>query len=156
MSFYRLFFVVLLSSIACMSTYHVYLPPSTLTPLDSGSIPRLKFQKLDPPQSTLSQHAWSHASSSIRPRHLGLDGHAVGLASISPPRLIDESSVKRDLEEDGDASKSRAMGVKRSRGPLRKTQTEVNVSDTSRRRSTRLGRRSSGKLPLEDIVTSCL
>lgn len=139
-----------------MSTYHVYLPPSTLTALasDSVSIPRLTFQKLDPPQSTLSQNAWSHASASIRPHPLGLDvdvEHAPGPARMSSTGLeVDESRIKREIEEDEGASKSRAMGVKRSRGPLRKTQTEVTVSDTSRRRSTRLGRGNPGKSSLYD------
>lgn len=126
-----------------MSTYHVYLPPTTLIPLDGGSIPRLTFQKPDPPHGT-SQQSWSHLSiRSNRPHPTLANSGRTQLTDQSQPQ-VDASTIKRDLEDD--ASKSRVMGVKRSRGPLRKTQPEVSV-DTSRRRSTRLGRRTSGELP---------
>jgi hypothetical protein len=146
--------VVYLWSVACMSTYHVLLPPTTLTSLESLDIPRLKFQKLDPPHSISSQHDWS----ALIPPPSGVSNLGHGSPSIDSHRRVDGAGIMRDAEdrdEEDDANKSRtkAMGVKRSRGPLRKTQTDVTVSDTSRRRSTRLGRRTSGKYPLRATET---
>ena len=117
-----------------MSRYHVYLPPTTLTPLETGSIHRLEFSKLDPLHSTLSQNTFSQSIREVT-------------AGLPPHRVVEGSDIKRDAEDpekEGEGSRSKAMGVKRSRGPLRKTQTEVTVSDTSRRRSSRLGGRTSG------------
>lgn len=108
----------------CMSQsqYHVFLPPTTPSPLDAPDIPRLSFVQL--------------------PHHA-----PGGSSQQSLPAAPDDHDHKRAIDLDNDDT-SRASHVKRSRGPLKVSQTSVDVTahdDHSRRRSTRLGRRVSGE-----------
>lgn len=140
-----------------MSKYHVFLSPSTLSPIDVQPIPRLKIQELDIANALLSPQVWSQPAN--LPSHttttvLDQPVHADAEVRAQAHDIENASSLKREVHEVDEASKSRAIGVKRSRGPLKKSQTEITVPDTSRRRSTRLGRRTSGE-SLRTMSTWC-